>query len=170
MTLFLTFFRPPPPRVTFFIFWSLIFRPNLLWTVIYIIKKVSLEAQKKLCIPNSLFPQKTNTKVNIVITFIVMNQTRCRYNNIFHNEQNSNTQMYNISNKKLYFKSNILIALKKKFFVGEKNHHTLFLQDFFLHQKIHLYAVLKIETILYRKWYIALKMDSELFQCCTRTK
>jgi hypothetical protein len=37
-------FSDLPFRVTFFIFWSLIFRPNSPWTVKYIVKKVTLKA------------------------------------------------------------------------------------------------------------------------------
>ncbi len=40
-----TFMTPSPSRVTFLIFWSLIFRSNLPWTVKYNMKKVSLEAK-----------------------------------------------------------------------------------------------------------------------------
>ncbi len=51
------FWPPPPPRVTFFNFWWLIFRPKLLWNMKWIRKIVSFETLS--CILTKKFTSKS---------------------------------------------------------------------------------------------------------------
>ncbi len=50
-------FPPPPPCVTFFNFWWLIFRPKLLWNIELIQNKVTIEALS--CFVTKSFPSKS---------------------------------------------------------------------------------------------------------------
>ncbi len=52
-----TFSTPPLPRVTFFNFWWLIFRPKLLWNIEWVQNKVSIEALS--CFVTKRFPSKS---------------------------------------------------------------------------------------------------------------